>query len=187
MHPALLACAWLWAAWAFIWVVTAQFTLKMKKNETVARLQHTVPTFIGLVTVFHNGQVPEIALGQAYDSDILRWMGVAVTILGHAFSIWARKHLGKYWSGTVALKHGHKIIDTGPYALVRHPIYTGLLLASFGSAMAAGTCEAFIGVAIMIPAYWIKWRREEKIMTQEFGAQYTAYMARTKAIIPYVI
>lgn len=187
MSIELSICAWLWAGWAFLWVVTAQFTLKMKKNEGLARLQHTVPTFIGLVTVFHSGQIPEISLGPVYDSEFLRWAGVAVTVAGHAFSIWARRHLGKYWSGTVALKHDHKIVDTGPYALVRHPIYTGLLLAAFGSAMAAGTIEALLGVAVMLPAYWIKWRREEKIMTQEFGAAYDAYRARTRAIIPYLL
>jgi protein-S-isoprenylcysteine O-methyltransferase Ste14 len=179
-------CGWLWLAWVFFWVVSSQFTLKTKKDETYQRFQHTVPTAIGVVTIFHEGRIPELSLGMLYDGAALAWSGVALTAAGHVFSIWARVHLGKYWSGTVALKVDHKIVDTGPYRLVRHPIYTGLLTAALGSAMAAGTAEAFIGLAIMIAGYAVKWKREEKIMLSEFGPAYADYMKRTKVIIPYI-
>ena len=180
-------CGLLWLAWMFCWIVSAQFVLKMKKNEHIQRLQHTVPTAFGMLAIFHQGQIPELSWGALYDSAALAWTGVALTATGHAFSGWARVHIGKYWSGTVALKEGHKLVTTGPYAFVRHPIYTGLLTSVLGSAMAAGTREAFAGFAVMIVGYIIKWRREEKLMRQEFGQEYADYMARTKAIIPYVI
>jgi protein-S-isoprenylcysteine O-methyltransferase Ste14 len=96
-------------------------------------------------------------------------------------------HIGKYWSGTVALKEGHRLVSTGPYSLVRHPIYTGLLAAVLGSAIAAGTWEAFLGFAVMIPAYIIKWRREERLLEGEFGQEYRDYMKKTKAIVPYIV
>jgi protein-S-isoprenylcysteine O-methyltransferase Ste14 len=179
-------CGWLWLAWIFYWVVSAQFTLKTKRHETFARLQHTIPTAIGVVTIFNEGRVPELSWGRLHDCAALAWSGVALTVAGHAFSVWARIHLGKYWSGTVALKVDHKIIDTGPYALVRHPIYTGLLTSALGSAIAAGTKEAFVGLFIMIAGYIVKWKREEKIMLSEFGAAYADYMKRTKVIVPFL-
>lgn len=179
-------CGWLWLAWLFIWIVAAPFSLKKKQDEKNARLQHTIPTIFGIVTVFHHGEVPALDWGALYDSAALKYAGIALTVAGHAFSIWARLHLGKYWSGTVALKEGHKIISTGPYAFVRHPIYTGLFLAVLGSAMAAATIEAFVGLAVMFCGYIVKWRREEKLLIGEFGQEYRDYMARTKAIIPYI-
>lgn len=182
----LQVCGALWCGWVFYWVVSAQFTLKMTKNETFQRLQHTVPTLIGILTIFYGHEIQALDWGQLYTNAAVAWLGVFVTAAGHAFSIWARIHLGKYWSGTVALKYEHKIIDTGPYAFVRHPIYTGLLTSALGSAMATGTKEAFAGFAIMILGYIVKWKREEKLMLQEFGLAYADYMKRTKTIIPYL-
>ena len=185
-NPPFYVCCALWIGWILYWLVSSQFVLKTKKNETWQRLQHTIPTTIGVMTIFYGPAIDIFNWGKLYDSVIIGWLGVLVTAAGHAFSIWARIHIGKYWSGTVALKHDHKIIDTGPYGLVRHPIYTGLLSGALGTAMAAGTKEAFFGVAIMIPGYILKWKREEKIMLAEFGQGYADYMKRTKVIIPYV-
>jgi protein-S-isoprenylcysteine O-methyltransferase Ste14 len=180
-------CGLLWAIWIVYWIASAAFTLKTKKNEGIARLQHTAPTAFALFAVFHEGRIPELSWGQLHDIAALAWFGVALTVSGLCFSAWARVHLGKYWSGTVALKEGHRLVDTGPYRLVRHPIYTGLLFAALGSALAAGTVEALAGVVVMVPAYIIKWRREERLMLGELGVAYADYMKRTKAIIPYVV
>ena len=187
MFTPLDICGWLWMAWALYWVISANFTLKTKKNETIARLQHTIPTFFGMVAIFHRHSVPAIDWGRWHDSAAIAWIGTVITLAGQAFAVWARIHLGKYWSGTVALKENHRLVTSGPYALVRHPIYTGLLSAVLGSALAAGTVEALAGFAVMIPAYILKWKREEWLMSLEFGAEYAAYKARTKAIIPFII
>lgn len=181
----LQAATWLWVVWVFYWVVSSQFVLKQKKREGLARIQHTIPTLIGVVCVFH--VLSEKAwLGYFCEALPLRWLGVAIVLAGHCFSMWARVHLGKYWSGTVALKEGHRLITTGPYGLVRHPIYTGLLSAVFGTALAAGTWEALLGFCVMVPAYIVKWRREERVMTGEFGQEYLDYMKKTKAIVPFI-
>jgi len=180
-------CGWMWVIWVFCWVVSANFTLKMKKNETLARLQHTIPTTFGMVALFHHHNVEALDWGVLYYSTATAALGVAMTFGGLCFSGWARVHLGKYWSGTVALKEGHRLITSGPYAFVRHPIYTGLLTAVLGTAIAVGTKEAMTGFFVMIPAYIWKWRREEKLMRQEFGQEYADYAARTKAIIPFVV
>lgn len=177
-------CGLLWTGWIIYWAAAAPFTLKVKQREGLARLQHTVPTAFALLAVFHDGHIPELAWGRLHDLAAIAWLGVLLTLAGHCFSVWARVHLGKYWSGTVALKEGHRIVDTGPYRHLRHPIYTGLLAAALGSALAAGTVEALAAVILMVPAYAIKWRREERLMLGEFGSAYAEYMKRTKALIP---
>ncbi len=187
MFTPLDICGWLWMAWAFYWVVSANFTLKTKKNETIARLQHTIPTFFGMVAIFHRGSVPALDWGHLHHCIPVAWLGVLITLAGQGFAVWARIHLGKYWSGTVALKENHKLVTSGPYAFVRHPIYTGLLSAVLGSAMAAGTWEALAGFAAMVPAYILKWKREEWVMSREFGTEYDSYKKRTKAILPFLI
>lgn len=173
-------------AWLLFWLVAAPFSLKKKQDERLARLQHSLPTLLGIFAIFHKGQISAIDWGPLYTSAAAQWTGVGLTVAGHAFSIWARLHLGKYWSGTVALKEGHKLITSGPYGMVRHPIYTGLFISLLGSAMAATTIESFVGLVLMFCSYIIKWRREEKLMIAEFGQEYRDYMARTKAVIPYV-
>src|SRR5215467_12702020 len=76
-------------------------------------------------------------------------VGVALTAIGLGFTVWARVQLGRFWSGTVTLKEGHELVRTGPYAVTRHPIYTGLLLALIGSAMARGTLGGLLGLVLL--------------------------------------
>ena len=183
---ALELCGWLWLAWFFYWVVAAQFVLKRKWDENLRRLQHTVPTLFALIAIFHDGRVPALNWGTFHNLDTLKYFGIALTAAGHGYSVWARLHLGKYWSGTVALKEGHRLIATGPYAYVRHPIYTGLFLAVIGTVLAAATWAAVAGFIVMLAAHYIKWKREEKLMIQEFGQEYRDYMSKTKAIVPFI-
>lgn len=183
---ALELCGWLWLGWFFYWVVAAQFVLKRKWDENLRRLQHTVPTLFALIAIFHDGRVPALNWGTFHNLDALKYLGIALTAAGHAYSVWARLHLGKYWSGTVALKESHRLITTGPYAYVRHPIYTGLFLAVIGTVLAAATWAAATGFIVMLAAHYIKWKREEKLMIQEFGQEYRDYMNKTKAIVPFI-
>ncbi|HYD18059.1 MAG TPA: isoprenylcysteine carboxylmethyltransferase family protein [Patescibacteria group bacterium] len=179
-------CCWLWAGWALYWVVAAQFVLRRKWDESLRRLQHTVPTLFALIAIFHAGRVHQLNWGEFHNIDLVKILGVFMTAVGHSYSIWARRHLGKYWSGTVALKEGHRLVTTGPYAYVRHPIYTGLFTAVVGTVLAAATWSAICGFAVMLLAHYIKWKREERLMLQEFGQEYRDYMAKTKAIVPFI-
>jgi protein-S-isoprenylcysteine O-methyltransferase Ste14 len=95
--------------------------------------------------------------------------------------------LGRNWSGIVTLKENHELITQGPYNLVRHPIYTGLLVAFLGSALARGQWRGLIAVAIVFWALWRKLRLEERWMREQFGEQYVAYSKRVSALIPYVL
>jgi len=106
---------------------------------------------------------------------------------GHSFAWWARLHLGKLWSGRVTRKEGHRVVDTGPYALVRHPIYTGLLLAFVGSALARGEWRGVLAVLIVLAALWRKLRLEEKWMREQFGENYQQYSRRVAALVPFVL
>jgi protein-S-isoprenylcysteine O-methyltransferase Ste14 len=115
------------------------------------------------------------------------WSGAAVTAGGFLFSVWARRHLGRNWSQAVTVKEGHELITSGPYALVRHPIYTGLLLAFMGSAMARGEWRGLLAVVLVFGTLWHKLRLEENWMRAQFGESYEAYAGRVAALVPYVI
>jgi protein-S-isoprenylcysteine O-methyltransferase Ste14 len=115
------------------------------------------------------------------------WLGFALTIAGLAFACWARVILGRNWSGVVQLKQDHELIVRGPYSVVRHPIYTGLLLAFFGTAVGIGEWRGLIATAIVGVSFWRKLRLEEHWLTELFGEQYRAYMQRVKALIPWVL
>ena len=115
------------------------------------------------------------------------WSGAAVTAGGLLFSVWARRHLGKNWSQAVTLKEDHELIRTGPYALVRHPIYTGLLLGFIGCAVARGEWRGLLAVALVFVALWRKLRLEEKWMRVQFGDSYETYSRQVAALVPYIV
>lgn len=112
--------------------------------------------------------------------------GLAVTIAGVAFAIWARYALGGNWSGQVTVKHDHELQRSGPYAIVRHPIYSGLLLALLGTAIVIGEIRGLIGVALAGIGWRLKSLTEERLMTEEFGAQYIDYKREVRALIPFL-
>ncbi len=115
------------------------------------------------------------------------WCGAVITATGLLFSIWARRHLGRNWSQAVTVKQGHELITSGPYAVVRHPIYTGLLLGFLGSAVARGEWRGILAVALVFAVLCFKLRIEEKWMRAQFGELYTAYSRKVAALLPYII
>ena len=115
------------------------------------------------------------------------WSGAVITACGLLFSVWARRHLGRNWSQAVTLKKDHELITSGPYALVRHPIYTGLVLGILGSAVARGEWRGIVAVALVFVALWRKLRLEEKWMREQFGESYEAYSQKVAALVPYII
>ena len=115
------------------------------------------------------------------------WLGFFLTIAGLAFACWARVILGRNWSGVVQLKKDHELIVRGPYSIVRHPIYTGLLLAFLGTALAIGAWRGLIATAIVAVSFWRKLRLEERWLCELFGEQYAAYMRRVRALVPWVL
>ncbi len=122
--------------------------------------------------------LPELAVFQA--------VGLALAIAGVAFACWARHTLGRNWSAAAQLKYEHELIQSGPYRLVRHPIYTGLLLAFLGTALMLGEWRAIVAFSIILISLLHKYRVEERMMHMHFGSRYLEYAARTKALVPAI-
>jgi protein-S-isoprenylcysteine O-methyltransferase Ste14 len=117
----------------------------------------------------------------------LQWLALAITVAGVAFAIWAREHLGRYWSGTVTFKEGHQLIRTGPYRLVRHPIYTGLLFGIVGEALARGDGRGLLAIVLALLGLWRKLTIEERLLGRHFGDEYARYRREVRAIIPFIL
>ena len=116
----------------------------------------------------------------------LAWFCVAIAIAGLAFCWWARLHIGRLWSTQVDRKAGHRVIDTGPYAIVRHPIYAGIMVAAFATAALVGRSTAIAGAAIMMFGFWIRARLEERFLRNELGpGLYDAYRRRVPMLLPF--
>lgn len=119
---------------------------------------------------------------------LLAWAMLLVVAAGIGWCWWARLHLGRLWSDTVTRKEGHRIVDSGPYRLVRHPIYTGFILMYLGLAILCGSALALVGVAVITVGLWLKARVEEQFLSEELGAAaYDAYKARTPMLVPRVL
>jgi protein-S-isoprenylcysteine O-methyltransferase Ste14 len=114
------------------------------------------------------------------------WLMAALVLAGLLFCWWARIHLGQFWSSDVGRKRNHRVVDTGPYAVVRHPIYTGIILASFATAATQGTATAPAGAAIMTLGWYVKARFEEQFLRRELGPAYDRYGARVAMLVPFV-
>jgi protein-S-isoprenylcysteine O-methyltransferase Ste14 len=111
--------------------------------------------------------------------------GAAITASGFFFSIWARIHLGRNWSRSVTIKEDHELIVTGPYAFARHPIYTGLFISFFGTAIADAQLRGILAFSMIFIALWTKLRREEQWMRDRFGTSYDLYSNRVAALVPF--
>jgi protein-S-isoprenylcysteine O-methyltransferase Ste14 len=114
------------------------------------------------------------------------WSMVAVTVSGFLFTWWARIHLGRLWSSSVTRKADHRVVDTGPYGIVRHPIYTGIIVASVATAALRGTALAWLGTGVMTLGWVVKARLEEAFLREELGAEaYDAYARRVPMLWPF--
>ena len=177
----------LWLVFALYWLVSALKRKATKKRETIfQRLRYTLPLLVGFWFLFSSEWHYYPLLGTrflpakpAYD-----WLGVALTAAGVAVAFWARWHLGANWSGVVTLKEGHELIRTGPYRTIRHPIYTGMLLALLGTAITVGEVRGLMALALAWFSFYIKARREESFLAQEFGPAFTEHQRRTGMFLP---
>ncbi|HEY3813244.1 MAG TPA: isoprenylcysteine carboxylmethyltransferase family protein [Caulobacteraceae bacterium] len=119
--------------------------------------------------------------------ETLGWVLAGVALAGLLFCWWARVHLGALWSSAITRKADHRIVDTGPYGLVRHPIYTGILTLGLAIALDKATPIALVGLLSLCVGYWMKSRMEEGFLRSELGADaYDAYRARVPMLIPFL-
>ncbi len=176
----------LWLVWLLYWWLGAGRLKAVARRESrLQRASHGVPLALAALLLV----LPGHALGALATPFIARsWtgygIGVALVALGLGYAVQARRHLGANWSGTVTLKQGHSLIRSGPYRHVRHPIYTGILLAFVGSALALAEWRGVLAVLLAAVALIIKLRREERWMLQRFGNDYAEYRKASWALLP---
>ena len=179
----------IWATWAFSWFVAAAWSARTEARPSfLTILPDRVVTVIGAFLLFSSRPDGPLHIAPLWHvGDAAVWLLVVVTAAGFIFCWWARVYLGRLWSGNVTRKEGHYIVDTGPYRFVRHPIYTGIIVAAFATALATGTLGSLAGAAIMSLGWYLKARVEERFLREQLGAQaYDAYARKTAMLIPFV-
>ncbi|HEV8125474.1 MAG TPA: isoprenylcysteine carboxylmethyltransferase family protein [Gemmatimonadales bacterium] len=178
----------LWAAWLLIWVLAASFTARTVIRQPLAsRLAHGLWLWVGAALLFfvdtrRSGRPLNIPLLPPHSW--MAWTGVGLVLAGLGHTVWARIHLGRMWSGTVTLKEEHALVRSGPYALTRHPIYTGLILALVGTVLVRDTLGALAGFALCLVGVILKIRQEERLLLGHFGDAYRGYQAEVPAVVP---
>ena len=177
----------LWLAWLLYWWYSARDVKRTTQPEPLrSKLKHRVPLILGVVLFAAPRLVPKLLTRRFVPANLVYpTIGVALLALGLAFSVWARRHLGRNWSAHVVVKEDHALIRTGPYRHVRHPIYTGILLAMLGMAIAIGEWRTLVGFAFMVLSFAMKSREEESRMRETFP-EYGEYERGTAALIPFV-
>jgi protein-S-isoprenylcysteine O-methyltransferase Ste14 len=176
----------LWMIFVLYWLVSALQRKKTKQRESWGqRLLYVVPLVIALGYLFRpTSSYGWLSRRFVPDTAAIQIAAVSLTAAGVAISCWARYHLGTNWSGAVTLKEGHELIRTGPYRAIRHPIYTGILLALFGAALAIGEVRGLLGVAVAWLSFYIKASREESFLSKEFGPGFIEHHRQTGMFLP---
>jgi protein-S-isoprenylcysteine O-methyltransferase Ste14 len=183
-----LAILTLWFVWSFSWGAAASWSAAVKTRlGTRTELRHWLILAAGVVLLFGPFYVLQ-DLARLWDVGALGgWIGFTVVALGFSLCWWARLHLGKLWSASVTRKQDHRIVETGPYAFVRHPIYTGIIIAALATAMVQGSAISLIGAGLWIWSFHIKARMEEGFLRSELGAEaYDSYARRVPMLIPFM-
>lgn len=186
---AIAICGCLWMVWVLVWIAWAFQSKRTRQRESFgSRMSYTVVAWAAMELMF----LPKGPRGWWHAEIVpyspwIGWAGVAVTALGFAFTLWARSTLGGNWSSSVTIKVEHELVRTGPYRWVRHPIYTGLIVALAGTAMARDQWRGAVAVALLWVAFTIKRLKEESFMRQTFGAHYLEYSRATGAIFPALL
>ncbi|HEX4098679.1 MAG TPA: isoprenylcysteine carboxylmethyltransferase family protein [Caulobacteraceae bacterium] len=197
------AIIWTWIAWVVSWWLAAVWRKRaVKQRSTIVEMLHLAPTIAGAVMLFFTHAPPDDPTRQVMNPShplftpiqlwqtpiAVGWACFGVVVAGFLFCWWARLHLGQLWSGNITLKADHRVVDTGPYRLVRHPIYTGMILAALGTALEKGTILGLVGVALVTFGFWLKAGMEERFLRAELGAEaYDAYAKRTPMLVPFLL
>lgn len=179
----------MWVAWGLYWLISARGIKRPVRRESVlSRWMHFGPLILAgwLLT---DGAPRWSPLWEPFitRTESLFWIAACVSGAGLLLSVWARRHLGRNWSGSVTIKADHELITTGPYRLARHPIYTGLLIAFAGNALVVAEWRGVLALLIVFVALWRKLKLEERFMREQFGQTYVDYSHRVSALVPFLL
>ena len=176
--------AW-WASW---WAAAGWSNRTIKRPSALRETPYRLGTIVGIILLaglYPHRFYSELVLWRS--GPTLGWAMVAVALAGFLFMWWARIVLGRLWSAGVRVKEHHRVVDTGPYGMVRHPIYTGIIVAGFATAVLRGTALGFLGATIMTVSWYIKARMEERFLREQLGAEnYDAYARRVPMLVPFL-
>jgi protein-S-isoprenylcysteine O-methyltransferase Ste14 len=175
--------------WAVLWLARLSGGRPAARSESSgSRLFHLVLIALAFWLLFRKS--PELGPLSSRifpDTPAVQITGAIITSAGLAFTAWARAILGRNWSAVVTIRQDHRLIRSGPYRWVRHPIYSGLLLAMLGTAVCFGLLRGLVGTVIGLAAFWMKASLEETFLTEQFGPEYLEYKKNVKALIPSVL
>lgn len=177
------------AVFVLVWLVAAFFTKRtVQRSGWSWRFVFLFLWFVGYLMSRHDSPIASFVHRTLWDrTPALDVVADALAIAGLIVMLWARVTIGSNWSGSVVLKENHELITRGPYAYVRHPIYTGLLMMVLGTVLYFGQVAGLLWLAIGCVAFFVKVRSEEQLMTRTFPDQYPEYRKRVKAIVPFVL
>jgi protein-S-isoprenylcysteine O-methyltransferase Ste14 len=186
-----LKISWsLWAVWYAYWIISARRRIRsagevqVKRESAAGRAGYLLLMIVGLVLLFWRMRLPYLGTRLWPSSGIWASVGLTVEVMGMALAFWARYTLRANWTGRITTAGSQQLVVTGPYKLVRHPIYTGGLLAILGSAIVAGVSSALLGFGLTLIGIWIKLQREEAALREHFGSAYEEYSQRVSAVVP---
>jgi protein-S-isoprenylcysteine O-methyltransferase Ste14 len=187
--PVDLILIFLWGGFfAWWWISALRNRTPLKRAPTRFGFLTTMGIPAGIILVAAGLVAPSLYASRVLP-DLLPVViaGLLVVILGICFAIWARVHLGSNWSSRPAIHENHTITRTGPYVIIRHPIYTGILTGILGTAIATGSLLVFFCLPVILALFLVKIRMEEQFLIEEFGGDYERYRREVKALIPYVL
>jgi protein-S-isoprenylcysteine O-methyltransferase len=178
----------LWMALVLVWLVSALRTKRtIQRQSSASQLLYTAILVVGVYLIFAKGTgIPWLDRQLVLVGIPITLVGLVTVLMGVVFSIWARVMLGGNWSNSVTVKEDHTLVRRGPYRIVRHPIYSGILLGMIGSALQRGEIRSFVGIVICGLSFWLKTRAEEQFMVQRFGEEYLQYCHQVKALAPFI-
>jgi protein-S-isoprenylcysteine O-methyltransferase Ste14 len=185
--PSEHALYWLWSIWYASWLFSLFWAGKSQTRPNMREhVLYQLATMAGLFLLFGPAYARISPFRLWTTSEPAGWVLFTLTVLTFAFCWWARIEMGKLWNGLISRNADHRIIDTGPFAIVRHPIYTGIILAAFLMAADLGTAVALAGAVFFFIAFWLKARLEERFLREELGPQdYDAYRRRVPMLVPF--
>lgn len=175
-----------WILFVAVWIISARNLKRTAQAEsTWVRLPHMLVMAVAYTLLFEV-YLPVGPLNQRFlpSNEALTTAGILLAWAGVGTAIWARVHIGEYWSARVTLKEDHQLIRTGPYRYMRHPIYTGLLLATLGTALVADAWRGLVAFGLVLSMHILKARKEERLLCGQFGQDYERYRLSTGFLLP---
>lgn len=183
--PPMLAAIFIICIFSIYWSLEAKNSKPAASSESkVSRLFHLTMLNGGLLLLILS--VPGLTRRVLPSSPVVVGLGLAIEIAGFALAVRARRALGSNWSGEVRVAAGHQLVRTGPYRLIRHPIYTAVLAMYSGVMLVSGQLHALLAVALILLAYLRKIRMEERILSEAFGDEFTAWKRDSWHLLPLV-